>query len=221
MSKLIWTLGGVAVLALITMVFIANDSASVRIGAWAQFAATLGTIFAAYLAFRTADANRAQAKEANQAMAEATRPQLSLVITPNTFGSGRPDPITPITLTISNESKFNVDSFRVDWKLPGGTFSRKELGSIFANANPSSETFSHHVSYASGLKSYERVDLGLHNMYAASVIEVRFHYASTFSNGEWMEVHYWETRDEHNNPDSPNWRLFHTYDPPKWIPSSS
>ncbi len=58
-------------------------------------------------------------------------------------------------------------------------------------------------------------------MFSNSVIEVVFYYSSTFSNGEWMEVHYWETRDEHDNPKDPNWRLFHTNDPPKWIPTST
>lgn len=102
MSKWIWPGTAIAVAAFIGIVVIADEDASVRVGAWAQFVATLGTVFAAYLAFRTADANRAQAKEANQALAEATRPQLSLNITPNTYGSGRPDPMTPLTLTISN-----------------------------------------------------------------------------------------------------------------------
>lgn len=221
MSKWIWSGTAIAVAAFIGIVVIADDDASVRVGAWAQFVATLGTVFAAYLAFRTADSNRAQAKEANQAIAEATRPQLSLNITPNTYGSGRPDPMTPLTLTISNRSKFNVNACRVDWKLPGGTFSRKDLSAIFADANPSSGMFSDHVPYASGLSSHDQVKLGLHHMYSTSVIEVVFYYSSTFSNGEWMEVHYWETRAEHDNPEDPNWRLFHTYDPPKWIPTST
>ncbi|WP_434590812.1 hypothetical protein [Brevibacterium sp. 1718] len=221
MDKWIWSITAIAFAAFIGIVVVADNDPSVRVGAWAQFVATLGTIFAAYLAFRTADANRAQAKEANQALAEATRPQLSLNITPNTYGSGRPDPMTPLTLTISNRSKFNVNAYRVDWKLPGGTFSRKDLGAIFADANPTTGTFSDHVSYASGLSSHEQVELGLHQMYLNSVIEVVFYYSSTFSNGEWMEVHFWETRDEHDRLTDPNWRLFHTYDPPKWIPTST
>lgn len=221
MSKWIWSGASIAVVAFIGIVVIADDNASVRVGAWAQFVATLGTVFAAYLAFRTADANRAQAREANQAMAEATRPQLSLNITPNSYGSGRPDPVTPLTLTISNQSKFNADACRVDWKLPHGTFCRKDLGVIFADANPSSGTFSDHVSYTSGLSSHEQVELGLHHKFTSSVIEVVFYYSSTFSNGEWMEVHYFETRDEDDNPEDPNWRLFHTYDPSKWIPTST
>lgn len=216
----IWIVVVVAVIAFVVIVVVADDSTSVRVGAWAQFVATLGTVFAAYLAFRTADANRAQAKEANQAMAEATRPEVSLWVTPNTFGSGRPDPVTPLTLTISNESKFNVNASRVGWKLPGGTYSRRDLGPIFASASPPSRTFGYPVTHASGLSSDERIELGLFEMYSAAVVEVIFYYSSTFSGGEWMETHYWENRDEHDNPDSPNWRLFHTYDPPKWIPSS-
>lgn len=220
MKKLIWILSAGAAVALVGMVFLANDSASVRIGAWAQFAATLGTIFAAYLAFRTADANRAQAKEANKAMAEATRPELSLAITPNSYGFGRPDPMTPLTLSISNQSKFNVNACQVKWKLPGGTYSRRDLGPIVAHANPSRRAFDYHVSYAGNVRSHEQVDLGLLDMYTSGVVEVIFNYSSTFSDGEWSETHYWENRDRNDNLDSPNWELSHTCDPPKWIPKS-
>lgn len=217
----VWIAAAVAAVAFFVLVPFVDDSLSVRVGAWAQFTATLGTVIAAALAFGTADENRKLAKEANQAMAEATRPQLSLSVTPNSYGPRRDDSITPLTLTIINQSKFNVNDCRVDWELAGGTLSRKEVGAIFADADPSGKEFSEHVAYASGIMSTARVTLGLHDMYAPSTIRVMFYYSSTFSNGEWAEIHYWNTRDRYENSDSQYWELVHTYDPPKWIPTNA
>ncbi|RBP68102.1 hypothetical protein DFO66_101329 [Brevibacterium sanguinis] len=220
MQKWIWIGAAAAIVAFIGIVYLANDSLSVRIGAWAQFIATLGSVFAAFLAFRTADANRKQANEANQAMAEATRPQLSLTVTPNTYGPPQDNSVTGLHLTIANQSKFNVDDCRVYWEMAGGSISRKEIGPIIADGDPSSRGFGDSVAYASGLMSYATVTLGLHEMFKPSTIRVIFYYSSTFSNGEWMETHYWTTRDAIEDPRSSNWKLVHTYDPPKWIPRS-
>lgn len=221
MRKWIWIGAVIAVVAFIVIVIIADDSASVRVGAWAQFVATLGTVFAAFLAFRTAEANRAQAKEASQGLAEATRPQLSLRVTPFTFGPKKGDLKTPLKLTVTNKSKYDVKGCRVEWGMDGSPFSRQDLGPIFADPKPPSAWFSDPVTYAGSMSSHAGCDLGLHEKFSPSVFRVIIHYSSTFSGGEWMEVHYWTTEDTHNNPEDQNWGITHTYDPPKWIPMTS
>lgn len=221
MGKWIWSAAAIAVVAFIGIVVIANDSASVRVGAWAQFVATLGTVFAAFLAYRTAEANRRQAKEASQGLAEATRPQLSLKVTPFTFGSKQGDSKAPLRLTVTNKSKYDVKDCRVEWGMDGSPYSRQDLGPIFADPKPPSAWFSDPVTYAGGMRSQAGCDLGLHEKFTPSTFRVVIRYSSTFSGGEWMEVHYWMTEDTHYNADDQNWGITHTYDPPKWIPTGT
>lgn len=220
MRKWIWIGAAIAVVAFIVIVVIAGDSASVRIGAWAQFVATLGTVYAAALAFRTAKENRAQAKEASQGLAEATRPQLSLRVTPFTFGPTQDDSKTPLRLKVTNRSKYDVKDCRIEWGTDGGPFGRQKLGPIFADPKPPSAWFSDPVTYAGGMRSDAGCELGLHEKFTPSTFRIVLYYSSTFSGGEWMEVHYWTTEDTHHNPDEQNWGITHTYDPPKWIPTS-
>lgn len=220
MSKWVSAGSAIAVVAFIGIVVIADDSASVRVGAWAQLVATLGTVFAAFLAYRTAAENRQQAKEASQGLAEATRPQLSLRVTPFTFGPAEGDSKTPLRLTVTNKSKYDVKACRVEWGMDGSPFSRQDLGPIFANPKPPSAWFSDPVTYAGEMRSHAGCDLGLHEKFTPSTFRIVIHYSSTFSGGEWMEVHYWATEDTHYNPSDQNWGITHTYDPPKWIPTT-
>ncbi|TSI12617.1 hypothetical protein [Brevibacterium aurantiacum] len=211
----------IALIALVVIVFMADDSVSVRVGAWAQFVATLGTVFAAALAFRTADANRLQAKDANQAMAVATRPQLSLNVTPKIDGPPLGDKEFDLRLTIINQSQFDVKDGRVEWELKNGVKGEHKFGPIFAAANPESGLVSEHVSYAGDRKSHEYVGLGSQENFTPGTMRVTLYYTSIFSNGEWMEIHYWKTSDINKDSATPHWRMSHTYEPPLWIPASA
>ncbi len=211
----------ISVGAFIGLVFFADDSQGVRIGAWAQLTATIGTVLAAVFAYNTANANLTQARESRQAVAEATRPQLSVEVKPSKYGPKKGDSKTPVCLTVSNRSKFNVDDCRVEWELGRSSVASKELGPLFADPKPVRGNFGEPLSYADDLQSTKSVPLGVHEKFKASTIRVVLHYTSTFSNGEWLEVHYWTPTDTDENVDTSNWELEHKCDPPKWLPAET
>lgn len=217
----------VSVAAFVGLVFFAPDGLGVRIGAWAQLTATIGSVLAAALAFFTADANLAQAKESRQAVAEATRPRLSLYVNPRTYGSEKEytekhkDTKTALQLNIRNQSQFNVEDCRIEWELGRTPKSREEVGPLFADPNPSRGTFSEHVSYSGELRSSAQVTLGVQDMFTESIVRVMLYYTSSFSNGEWVEVHYWKTQNTSENSDSSYWELTHSCDPPVWVPAET
>lgn len=221
---MLWILIGLAAATVLWFLIVgrADDGQSARIGAWAQVVATMGTVYATALAFQTADKNRKQAKESSQAMAEATRPLLSLNIMPRIEGPAQGEEVSEIRLSIVNQSQFDVKGGRVDWEMKDGTTGGQKFGPIFAAANPESGLVSEHVAYSGDRKSNQSVLLGPHKNFTPGVMRVTLYYTSIFSNGEWMEVHYWKTSDVNSeNPDHPHWKLAHTYDPPKWIPTST
>lgn len=221
---MLWILVGLAAATVFWFLIVgrADEGQSARIGAWAQLVATMGTVYATALAFQTADKNRKQAKESSRAMAEATRPLLSLNMMPRVEGSARGEEVSEVRLSIVNHSKFDVKDGRVDWEMKNGATGEHKFGPIFAAANPESGIVSEHVSYAGDRKSNQYVPLGSHENFTPGVMRITLYYTSIFSGGEWMEIHYWKTSDVNSdNPDHPHWKLSHTYEPPKWIPTSS
>lgn len=213
----------IVLIALVVILFIANDASSVQIGAWAQVVAALGAVFAAFLAFGTADTSRKQAEHTSRAMATATRPRLALTLTPQVGVTPLPEyEQSDLTLTISNQSQFDVKDGRIEWEKGDGATGEREFGPIFAAANPESGSIvGSSVSYAGERKSHQYIPIGQHENFKAGTIRVTLYYSNIFSIGLWREIHYWKTSDINNNPGAPHWSRSHTYDPPELIPTTS
>lgn len=219
LSWALWSLvvlvGGAATWALV--VHESSNSLSVRIGSWAQLLAAAGTLGAAALALATARENSAQAERANEALASATRPQLSVHMLPMMSQRAYMNPDAKVALSISNLSKFDAPRIRVNWTTKDGIPHEAWIDHLLADPSPSKGLTSEHVSYSGDKSTSAYVNLG-----AASALQdrdnrVRLYYVSQFGTGGWMEMHRWETWNTSDDPKNAHWQDTHTVDPPKWM----
>lgn len=194
-----------------------SNGLSVRIGSWAQLLAALGALGAAALALSTARENRDQTEKANEALAAATRPRLSLHTSPGMDQLGHLDSGHPVKLVIMNLSPFDAPKIRVNWTTSDGTPRASQTVRLLADPSPSKGLVSEHVSYSDGASTSATVTLGAASELDPLKHQVRLYYASQFGNGGWMEVHKWSIWSISDDPERPMWRSKHTVEPPKWM----
>lgn len=214
-----WTIAVVAIgaVAWVVVVHNASDGLSTRIGSWAQILAAAGTLGAAALALSTAQENRAQAEKANEALAAATRPQLSLHTSPGMDQVVHLNPGAEVKLIIRNLSPFDAPKLRVSWIMKDGTRRTATGERLSADPNPSKGMIGEHVSYSGGSSTTASVTLGTASEINESKTQVTLYYASQFGNGGWMEHHQWDVWSISSDPEKPLRRDKHTVEPPKWM----
>lgn len=218
-SWVIWALvvlvGGVVTWTLV--VHESSSGLSVRIGSWAQLLAAAGTLGAAALALSTARENRTQSQKTNEALAAATRPQLSLHMLPMMSQRAYIKPDAIVTLSISNLSKFDAPRLRVNWTTKDGMPHEAWIENLLADPNPSKGLIGEHVTYSGETRTSAYVKLGEASDLEDRDNRVRLYYASQFGNGGWMEMHRWENWNVSDDPKTAHWQHRHTVDPPKWM----
>lgn len=152
LSRLWWAVVVVAVIAATWLVVVHNGSNgfSARVGSWAQLLAAFGTVGAAALALSTARENRSQSEKANEALAAATRPRLSLHTSPGMDQLVHMKPDAPVKLMIMNLSPFDAPKIRVNWMTRDGTPRASQTVRLLADPSPSKGLAAEHVSYSDG-----------------------------------------------------------------------
>lgn len=214
-----WTIV-VVVIGTVAWVFVvhnASNGLSTRIGSWAQILAAAGTLGAAALALSTAQENRSQAEKANEALAAATRPRLSLHTAPGMEQIGHLSSGDPVKLVIMNLSPFDAPKIRVNWTTKDGTPRASQIVRLLADPSPSKGLVAEHVSYSDGASTSATLTLGTASEISQAEHQVRLYYASQFGNGGWMQVHKWTTWSISDDPERPMWRSKHTVESPRWM----
>lgn len=194
-----------------------SNGLSVRIGSWAQLLAAAGTLGAAALALSTARENRAQAQKANEALAAATRPQLSLHMLPMMSQRVNMESGALVRLSISNLSAFVAPRIRINWTTKDGMPHEAWIDRLLADPNPEKGLIGEHVSYSGGASTSATVELGTTSNLDDQDNRVRLYYSSQFGNGGWMEVHRWEAWNTSDDSEHPHWQHRHTIEAPKWM----
>lgn len=219
LSWLVWALVVVFGSVVTWMLIVHNSSngLSVRIGSWAQLLAAAGTLGAAALALSTAKENRAQSQKANEALAAATRPQLSLQMLPMMKQRAYLQPNETVYLSISNLSAFVAPRIRVNWNTQDGMPHEAWIDRLLGDPNPEKGLIGEHVSYSGDASTSATVQLGVASNLDEQDNRVRLYYASQFGNGGWMEVHRWEAWNTSSDPEHPAWQHRHTIEAPKWM----
>ena len=200
-----WVMGG------------ATDNQGVRLGAWAQFFGSFGTVAAAVAAWRTAVVNREQARETNKALAHSTRPQLTINMRPEPSKAGTLHAESHYWVTVNNYSPFDVPRGVAYWTLRDGSRGQVRFGPLPSEPYDQPGPFDGAVLTV-GEKRPEPhlvLDLGLHRNFERGEDNLTIHYVSPFGDGGWIELHVWRTENQ-GTEDDPKWKSERFIDSATW-----
>lgn len=216
------TVTGLAVVLLTFFLFVIvrlSDEWNDGLVVWAQTLAGAGSATAAIAALRTAQSNREQSRETARAIAEATKPVLTvrLLPIPRNAANAVDRESDHYTLWVSNFSHFDVSHGKISWFLRDGTTGERSFNSIAARPGQTDQMPVVLEVGKSGPRPDLQIPLGEHQNRQAGNDRVELEYFGGFGSGGWVSEVKWVTTNMGTEGD-PRWETQDWHRRATWRP---